>query len=167
MAQLQHVHSFFDLEGIDIYGNVYPFYQLKNKVTVIVNVASFCGFTESAYKGLVELWSTVDHDQVHILAFPCDQFGNQEPGTSEEIAAFAKTKGVTFTMMQKIHVNGPDTSPIYLYLKSKADLPVIAWNFGTYFLISPDGSTVAEYTGVAPYQLKPFIYEMMLGTEEL
>ena len=165
LAKLKGIDSFFDLTSTDLDGNPYPFSQLKGKVTVIVNVASFCGFTEASYRGLVELWSTVDRDAVRILAFPCNQFEEQEPGTAEEIKDFATSKGVEFQMMQKIDVNGPDTDPVYVYLKHQTTVPTIDWNFGTYFLVSPEG-VVAEYTGVAPHHLIPFIYELM-GKEEL
>jgi glutathione peroxidase-family protein len=164
-ARVGEINSFFDLEGIDIQGNPYPFSQLEGKVTVVVNVASQCGFTESHYKGLVELWSSVQQEGVQILAFPCNQFGKQEPGTAEEIEAFAKSKGVQFKMMQKVDVNGPNTSLIYLYLKSQTDVTAISWNFGTYFVVAPDGAVTA-HTGVAPMHLKPFIFEL-LGKEEL
>jgi glutathione peroxidase-family protein len=164
-SRVGEINSFFDLEGTDIDGKPYPFSQLEGKVTVVVNVASYCGFTESHYKGLVELWSHVKDEGVQILAFPCNQFGKQEPGTADDIAAFAKSKGVEFKMMEKIDVNGPHTSLIYLYLKSQTDVTAIGWNFGTYFVVAPDGAVTA-HTGVAPLHLKPFIFQL-LGKEEL
>jgi glutathione peroxidase-family protein len=164
-SRVRSVRSFFDLEGTDLDGNPFPFSQLEGKVTVVVNVASYCGYTESHYRGLVELWSQIKNENVQILAFPCNQFGKQEPGTADEIAAFAKSKGVEFKMMQKLDVNGPNTSLIYLYLKSQTDVTAITWNFATYFLVGPDGA-VSAHTGVEPLQLKASILEM-LGKEEL
>ncbi|KAI2497533.1 Glutathione peroxidase [Fragilaria crotonensis] len=138
-ARLNGITSFFDLEANDLDGHLYSFSQLKGKVTVVANVASECAFANSAYKG--------------------------EPGSRDEIRDYVKSKGVEFKMMEKIDVNGPNTSPVYLFLKKQTDMPVIAWNFGTYFVVGPDG-TVTEYTGVAPFHLKPYIDEL-LGKEEL
>ena len=164
-ARVTEVQSFFDLVGTDLDGKPFPFSQLEGKVTVVVNVASFCGFTETHYRELVDLWSQVEQEDVQILAFPCNQFGKQEPGTAKEISDFARSKGVEFKMMEKIDVNGPNTSLIYLYLKSQTDVNAISWNFGTYFVIGPDGA-VSAHTGVSPLRLKPFIFDL-LGKEEL
>jgi glutathione peroxidase len=164
-ARVRTISSFFDLEASDLYGHPFSFASLRGKVTVIVNVASHCGYTESHYHGLVELWSSIREDPVQILAFPCNQFGKQEPGTAKEIADFAKSKGVEFTMMEKIDVNGPTTSLIYLYLKSQTNVTAIRWNFATYFIVSPEGDVTA-HTGVEPMDLKPTILEL-LGKEEL
>ena len=99
-------------------------------VTIIVNVASYCGYTESHYRGLVDLWSKVKDETVEILAFPCNQFGAQEPESDSSILQFAKNKGVEFTMMSKIDVNGPNSSLVYKYLKKEAGPATIKWNFG-------------------------------------
>jgi glutathione peroxidase-family protein len=105
--------------------------KTKNKtVTIIVNVASQCGYTESHYRGLVNLWSKVKDESVEILAFPCNQFGYQEPESDASIFQFAKTKGVEFTMMSKVNVNGPTASLVYKYLKKEAGPAAITWNFG-------------------------------------
>lgn len=160
------IGSFFDLEAPDIDGNMVSFKDFEGKVTVITNVASQCGYTESHYRGLVDLWANVkDRQDVSILAFPCNQFGHQEPGSASEIKAFAANKGVQFTMMDKIDVNGPNTSLVYLFLKSKGDVGAIGWNFATYFVIGPDGG-VDAYNGVEPMALKEGILDL-LGTEEL
>jgi glutathione peroxidase len=172
-ARVRSIPSFFELEDVlDLQGRPFSFASLRGKVTVIVNVASHCGYTESHYRGLVQLWSSLrggeeenGQDDVQILAFPCNQFGKQEPGTANDIAAFAKSKGVEFTMMEKIDVNGPTTSLVYLYLKSKTKVTAIRWNFATYFIVSPDGDITA-HTGVEPMDLKPFIFEL-LGKDEL
>lgn len=164
-ARLASVGSFFELDARDIDGNLVRFSQFEGKVTVIVNVASYCGYTESHYRGLVELWSEVKHEDVSILAFPCNQFGAQEPGSADEIKHFADGKGVEFTMMEKVDVNGAKTSLIYLYLKSQGALASIGWNFATYFVVGPDGEITA-HSGVEPMQLKATIFEK-LGKEEL
>jgi glutathione peroxidase len=107
----------------------------KTSVTIVVNVASKCGYTESHYRGLVNLWSKVKDESVEILAFPCNQFGSQEPDSDAQILQFAKGKGVEFTMMSKIDVNGPTASPVYKYLKKAAGPGAISWNFGMSCLV--------------------------------
>ena len=153
--ELQNIHSFFDLSAKDIHGNLIEFAQFKGQVTLIVNVASYCGYTDSHYRGLVELWSQVKHTgNINILAFPCNQFGSQEPDSNEDIDRFALGYGVEFAMMDKIDVNGANTNIVYRFLKYKAGGPAnIAWNFATYFVVSPDGS-IESHSGVEPLQLK-------------
>lgn len=128
-AEVAAIDSFFDLKANDIDGNVFNFESLRGQVTVMTNVASYCGYTESHYKGLVELYSATADKPVTILAFPCNQFGKQEPGTSDEIKAFAAAKGVQFKMMEKIDVNGPDAHLVYKYLKHHTQTSAIGWNF--------------------------------------
>lgn len=115
---------------------------------VIANVASYCGHTEAGYRGLNKLWDTVkDTGAVEILAFPCNQFGKQEPEELSTIKRFAfEKKGVEFKMMSKIDVNGSSASPVYKYLKKVAGPASITWNFATYFVVSPDGE-VHSFSG--------------------
>lgn len=166
--KIGHITSFFDLEAEDIDKKVLKFNQFKGKVTVITNVASFCGYTESHYKGLVELYNQFKASPMgfNILAFPCNQFGEQEPNQCHTIKKFAKSKGVEFTMMNKVDVNGVDASPVYHYLKKVAGPPRITWNFATYYVVSPDG-TVNSYSGVEPASLKEVIMEAMGVKNEL
>ncbi len=104
---------------------------------LIVNVASACGLTPQ-YKGLQELETEFAPRGFHVLAFPCNQFGAQEPGTNEEIATFCETKfGVTFPLFDKIDVNGDARHPLYRALIG--DGPDIGWNFEK-FLVGRDGS---------------------------
>ena len=164
---LERIDSFFDLTANDLQGNPVDFAQFRNQVTILTNVASYCGYTESHYQGLVELWSQVVATQkVQILAFPCNQFGQQEPGTADEIEAFSASKGVQFTMMQKVNVNGAQAHPVYKYLKQQAGPNSIAWNFGTYYVVSPDGE-VTSYSGVEPMQLKDVVLELLGDSAEL
>jgi glutathione peroxidase len=94
--------------------------DFKGKVLVIVNVASYCGFTPH-YEGLEALYEKYKDQGLVILGFPCNQFGEQEPGTEAEILDFCQTKyGVTFPMFSKIEVNGDGTHPLYKFLKSNA-----------------------------------------------
>lgn len=127
---------------------------LKGKVTLVVNVASKCGFTPQ-YTGLENLYKTFSSQGFEILAFPCNQFGAQEPGNEEEIQQFCSLNyNVSFPIMAKIDVNGESADPLYNYLKSEAPgilgIEAIKWNF-TKFLIGKDGKIIQRY---AP-QTKP------------
>ena len=126
----------------------------KGKVLLVVNVASKCGFTPQ-YEGLEALQRKYEDRGFTIVGFPCNQFGAQEPGNAEEIANFCKlTYDVSFPLMGKIDVNGPNAAPIYQQLKSDAPGPLgseaIKWNF-TKFLVDRSGKVVKRY---AP-QTKP------------
>jgi glutathione peroxidase-family protein len=163
--ELESIQSFFDLQAPDIHGNIVKFEKFRDQVTILTNVASYCGYTESHYKGLVELWSQVKDRNINILAFPCNQFGKQEPGTADEIVEFARSKGVQFTIMSKVNVNGPDADTVYKYLKKSTNVSTITWNFATYFVAAPDG-TVTAHKGVEPMDLLEFSIGL-LGKEEL
>jgi glutathione peroxidase len=118
------------------------------KVVLVVNTASKCGFTPQ-YDGLEKLWQDYRGRGFEILAFPCNQFGGQEPGNAEEIDQFCRLNhGVTFPLMAKIDVNGPAEEPLYHWLKASAPglmgTKAIKWNF-TKFLIGRDGKVVRRY----------------------
>jgi glutathione peroxidase len=122
--------------------------QYKGKVLLIVNTASKCGYTRQ-YEGLEKLYRQYKDKGVEILAFPCNQFGSQEPGTNKEIQEFCQsTYDVTFPVFAKIDVNGDETHPLYKCLKSQAKTASgtedIKWNF-TKFLISKDGKTIQRF----------------------
>ena len=126
----------------------------EGKVMLVVNVASKCGFTPQ-YEGLEALQRKFEDRGFTVVGFPCNQFGAQEPGNAEEIASFCKlTYDVTFPLMGKIDVNGPNAAPIYQKLKSDAPgllgSEAIKWNF-TKFLVDRSGKVVKRY---AP-QTKP------------
>lgn len=159
------IDNFFQLSARDIDGNNFDFENLRGKVTVVVNVASHCGYTESHYRGLVQLYDSVKHTEaVEILAFPSNQFGQQEPETCERIKRFAvEEKGVEFRMMYKIDVNGPNADKVYKFMKKEAGPLTIAWNFATYFVISPEGQ-IRSLSGVEPKDLKELI-DSLLGNE--
>ena len=127
-------------------GDGSEFYLPKNKVLLIVNVASKCGFTKQ-YKGLQHLHEI--YPDLEIVAFPCNSFGGQEPGSNTEIKGFCETNfGITFPIMKKTKVNGKDSEPLFEYLKEQAKgilgTERIKWNF-TKFLVSKDGQTVVRY----------------------
>ncbi len=131
----------------DINGKPVNLSDYKGKILLIVNVASYCGYTKQ-YAGLEEIYKKYKDKGFEILAFPCNQFGEQEPGTNEEIKNFCSSKfDVTFKLFDKIDVNGKDKSPLYSILTDnevtgKAD---IKWNFEK-FLIDKNGNVVARYT---------------------
>jgi glutathione peroxidase-family protein len=161
--ELEGINSFFDLSAKDIHGNLIEFSKFQGEVTIIVNVASYCGYTDSHYRGLVKLFGKVKHTgKVNILAFPCNQFGKQEPKSNDEIFDFALGYGVEFTMMEKIDVNGPDASVIYKYLKSEAGPATITWNFATYYVVSPSGS-ISSQSGVEPHELSEVALDLLEG----
>jgi len=119
----------------------------RGKALLVVNVASKCGFTPQ-YKGLQALYEQFSPRGLEILAFPCDQFGHQEPGSDAEIATFCESKfGVTFPVFSKIEVNGKNAHPLYAWLKKeKGGLlgDAIKWNF-TKFLVNRAGEVHARY----------------------
>ena len=121
--------------------------EYRGKALLIVNVASKCGFTPQ-YKGLQELYEQHQAQGFEILAFPCDQFGHQEPGTDAEIASFCDTRfGVTFPVFAKIEVNGTKAHPLYAWLKSQKGGLLgdgIKWNF-TKFLLNREGVVTGRY----------------------
>lgn len=164
--ELNSIKSFFDLSAKDIHGDVIEFSKFKGQVTILVNVASYCGYTDSHYKGMVRLWNSVAPSKsINLLAFPCNQFGNQEPKSNAEIETFCKNGyGVEFTMMDKIDVNGPKTDIVYKYLKAKGGVGNIKWNFATYFIVSPDGDITA-HSGVEPMELEGFALGLINGEE--
>ncbi len=120
----------------------------KGNVLLVVNTASKCGFTPQ-YDGLEEVFQQYKDRGFEVLGFPCNQFGAQEPGNADEIAEFCKINfGVTFPLMQKVDVNGPDASPLFDWMKSEKKglmgSTSIKWNF-TKFLIDRDGNVVKRY----------------------
>lgn len=143
--------SFYELAPKDAKGAEYPFEQLKGKVVLIVNVASKCGFTPQ-YKELEELNKKYADKDLQILGFPCNQFGGQEPGTSDEIASFCSLNyGVSFPVLNKVNVNGDDADPVYKFLKSQKSglmgLSRVKWNFEK-FLVNKKGEVVQRYSSL-------------------
>lgn len=143
---LGKIISLYDLSFIDNNGNEVKMDQFQGKKLLIVNTASLCGSTPQ-YEELQRI-----SKDVTVLAFPCNQFGNQEPGTDEEIKEFCTTKyGVTFTVSKKIDVNGPHAHPIYRFCRESAvGGKNIGWNFEK-FLISEDGS-IKHYNNSHPIE---------------
>jgi glutathione peroxidase len=118
----------------------------KGKVVLVVNTASKCGLTPQ-YRALEEIYDKYRRKDFVILAFPCNDFGNQEPGTEKEIKEFCKTSfDISFPLMEKVHVKGPEQHPLYTALSGKegAFPGDVAWNFGK-FLIGKDGKPIARF----------------------
>jgi len=140
--------SIYDFEVKTIRGEMITMDAFKNKLLLIVNVASKCGFTNQ-YEGLEALYQKYKDKGLVVLGFPCNQFMNQEPLSEDEIKSFCSlTYGVTFPMFAKIDVNGEQAHPLYTYLKeAKKGLlgsEAIKWNF-TKFLVDKNGNVINRY----------------------
>ncbi|XP_061337251.1 probable phospholipid hydroperoxide glutathione peroxidase [Gastrolobium bilobum] len=153
MASQSNVESIHDFTVKDARGNDVNLGNYKGKVLLIVNVASQCGLTNSNYTELNQLYENYKGKGLEILAFPCNQFGAQEPGTNEEIVEFACTRfKAEFPIFDKVDVNGDSAAPVYKFLKSsKGGLfgDSIKWNFSK-FLVDKDGNVVERYAPTTP-----------------
>jgi len=141
MAETAFDFAFKKLEGGEL-----PLSAYKGKALLVVNTASFCGFT-SQYEGMVKLWDTYRERGLVVIGVPSNDF-NQEPGAAGEIKEFCElTYGVSFPMADKEHVTGADAHPFYKWAAASfgAD-KVPSWNFHKY-LVSPEGQIVASYSG--------------------
>ena len=141
--------SIYDFTMSDIDNNSVTFEKFRNKVFLIVNVASKCGFTNQ-YKGLQELFQEFKDDGFLVLGFPANNFLKQEPGTNSEIKQFCSTKyNVSFPIFSKISVKGDDISPLYKFLTDRETNPrfsgKIKWNF-TKFLVDRNGNIVDRFS---------------------
>jgi len=137
------VTSFYDLKTTTLDGKPANFAMYRGKVSLVVNVASKCGFTPQ-YEGLEKLQKDMKDKGFNVLGFPSNDFGGQEPGTAEEIGAFCRlTYGVTFPMFEKtVTKPGADQSPAYTFLGKSGNLP--AWNFAKY-VVDKKGQVVAFF----------------------
>ena len=140
--------SVYDYSAKTLDGQDASLADYRGQVLLIVNTASKCGFTPQ-YEGLEGLYQAYKDKGFTVLAFPCNQFGAQEPGNAEEIASFCSlTYDVTFPVLAKIDVNGPAAHPLYAYLKHEQKgllgTEGIKWNF-TKFLIGRDGKVVERF----------------------
>jgi glutathione peroxidase len=140
--------NFYDFSATDIDGAERPLSEWKDKVVLVVNVASKCGLTPQ-YDGLQRLYDEFRQQGVEILGFPCNQFMGQEPGSEAEIKDFCTIQyGVTFPLFSKLEVNGAGRSPLYAWLTASEVGPEeagdVKWNFGK-FLIGRDGEIRARF----------------------
>ena len=157
--------NIYDFKAKKIDGTEISLEQYRDKVMLIVNVASKCGFTNQ-YAGLQKLYEKYNPKGLRILGFPCNQFLSQEPENEASIEKFCKlTYGVSFDMFQKIEVNGISTHPIYKYLKSNSKgifgSESIKWNF-TKFLIDKNGKIVKRFApSDSPEQIENEIKKLL------
>lgn len=139
--------TIYDFSAKDLSGNNVDFSDFKDKVLLIVNTASKCGFTPQ-FEGLEKLHQQYKDQGLVVIGFPCNQFGSQDPGSNDEIGAFCqKNYGVDFLMMEKIDVNGNNEHPLYTWLKKQEGgflTDGIKWNF-TKFLVNRQGEVVERY----------------------
>lgn len=141
--------SIYDINVTTIDNKPLSLSQYKNKLLLIVNVASKCSFT-TQYEGLQRLYDVYKDKGLEILAFPCNQFMNQEPLDNSQIKSFCSlTYDVSFDLFSKIEVNGDNTHPLYKYLKEEAPGILgsqrIKWNF-TKFLVNKEGKVLKRYS---------------------
>ena len=190
---VEQTSGIYDITVKDMDGSDVSLANYKGKVLLIVNVASKCGLTPQ-YEGLEALYQKYKDQGLEILAFPCNQFLEQEPGTNEEIQSFCSLNyNVTFPLFDKIDVNGEAESPLYTYLKKQAPFKgypegteefatmldeihqktgtgfdqgdAIRWNFGK-FLVSKDGKTILRFEPmVTPDMMEEAIQEFLKVNE--
>ncbi|HMM87442.1 MAG: glutathione peroxidase [Gammaproteobacteria bacterium] len=140
--------SIHDFQALSIEGKPADLGTQRGKVLLIVNTASACGFTPQ-FAGLEALWQRYRDRGLVVVGFPCNQFGGQDPGSDDEIGAFCQRNyGVSFPMMAKVDVNGPQAHPLWQWLTAQAPgvlgSKAIKWNF-TKFLVGRDGQVIRRY----------------------
>jgi glutathione peroxidase len=145
--------SVYDFEALSIEGKPAHLSTQRGKVLLIVNTASACGFTPQ-FAGLEKLWETYRDRGLVIVGFPCNQFGNQDAGSNDEIASFCQLNyGVSFPMMSKVDVNGAAAHPLWKWLTAEAPGLLgsqgVKWNF-TKFLIGKNGQVLKRYAPADP-----------------
>ncbi len=156
--------SIYDFIVKDAKGNDVSMSDYKGKVLLIVNTATGCGFTPQ-YDGLEKLYENYRDNGFEILDFPCNQFGNQAPGTEDEIVSFCQMRfGTKFKQFKKIDVNGESEEPLYTFLKSQKKGiggSKIKWNF-TKFLVDRDGNVVGRFgSTTTPEKIEAKIKELI------
>ena len=159
------VQTIFDHNCRTKNNEIFPMEHFREKVLLIVNTASKCGFTPQ-FKGLETLYKNLSSRGLEILGFPCNQFGKQDPDSIENISQFCEFNyGVTFTIFNKIDVNGSDADPLFEYLKTSAPgifgTTAIKWNF-TKFLIDQTGSNVKRFAPITtPQSIEKYILALL------
>ncbi len=157
--------SIYDFKAKTLEGKEISLNKYRGDVVLIVNTASKCGFTPQ-YTELKDLYKKYSSKGLKILGFPCNQFGNQEPGNSKNIASFCqKNYGVDFQMFEKIDVNGKNAHPLYKYLTKTAPgvlgTESIKWNF-TKFLVDRKGKILKRYApSISPKEITPDIEKQL------
>ncbi|KAK7251660.1 hypothetical protein RIF29_35041 [Crotalaria pallida] len=157
--------SIYDITVKDIRGNDVSLSEYRGKVLIIVNVASQCGLTQTNYKELSVLYEKYKDQGLEILAFPCNQFGGQEPGTNEEIQETVCTRfKAEFPVFDKVEVNGKNAAPLYKFLKDQKGGIFgdgIKWNFSK-FLVNKEGKVVDRYAPTtSPLKIEKDIQKLL------
>ena len=151
-SKLAYDYKFNDIDGNDLNLN-----KFKNKVIVVVNVASQCGFTKQ-YEDMQKVWVKYQDKGVVMLGVPSNDFGKQEPGSSEEIKNFCEAKfGITFPMTEKVSVKGENAHPFYIWARKnhgKSSIP--KWNFHK-IIIGKDGKVLDTFASMTNPSSKKFI----------
>ena len=157
-------NTFYSFSATTLQGKAKNMTDYKGKVVVVVNTASKCGFTPQ-YTGLEELNRKYSDKGLVIIGFPCNQFGNQEPGTSKEISEGCLINyGVSFQIFERVEVNGPGAHPLFAFLKKQ--LPGflggrIKWNF-TKFVIDRNGKPVKRFAPITkPSQMEKYLVTLL------
>ena len=140
--------TLYDFSAPLLGGTPQPLSDYRDKVVLVVNVASKCGFTPQ-YAGLEKLWQDYRDKGLVVIGFPSNQFGAQDPGANDEIASFCEMNyGVTFPMMGKVDVNGDKAAPVWKWLTAEAPgllgTKTVKWNF-TKFLVGKDGKVIKRF----------------------
>jgi len=157
--------TIFDFHAKSIRGEDVSLEKYRGKVLLVVNVASHCGFTPQ-YTGLQSLYDKFHDRGLEILAFPCNQFGGQEPGSDEEVLSFCSLNyDVKFDLFSKVQVNGDQAHPLFQYLKKEAPGLMgsegIKWNF-TKFLVDREGRVLKRFASMTtPAQLESEIESLL------
>jgi glutathione peroxidase len=157
--------TLYDIDVQTIDGKKISMAEFKDKVLLIVNTASLCGFTKQ-YDDLEKIYQDYKDQGLVVLGFPCNQFGNQEPGDESVIKDFCSTRfSITFPLFSKVEVNGDDTHPLFKYLKALApgllNSQMIKWNF-TKFLVDKSGSKIERFAPTtSPLDLKGQIEKLI------
>ena len=151
-SKLAYDYKFNDIDGSELNLN-----KFKNKVIVVVNVASQCGFTKQ-YQDMQKIWDNYQDKGVVMLGVPSNDFGKQEPGTSEEIKNFCEAKfGITFPMTKKVFVKGENAHPFYIWArKNHGKSAIPKWNFHK-IIIGKDGKVLDTFASMTNPSSKKFI----------
>lgn len=160
------MNNLYSFSANTLRGEPVDFNQFKDKVVLIVNTASKCGLTPQ-YAGLEKLHQQYKDQDLVVLGFPCNQFGGQEPGDADEIEGSCLVNyGVTFTICEKIHVNGSEAHPLYQWLTKESPGILgskIKWNF-TKFLIGKDGGVLDRFAPTTKPEKLEGAIQKALGT---
>ncbi|XP_048205872.1 glutathione peroxidase 7 [Perognathus longimembris pacificus] len=153
--------DFYDFQVVNIRGKLVSLEKYRGSVSLVVNVASECGFTDQHYRALQQLQRDLGPHHFNVLAFPCNQFGQQEPDSNREIESFARrTYSVSFPMFSKVAVIGTGAHPAFKYLTQTSGKEP-TWNFWKY-LVAPDGKVVGAWDPtVSVEEIRPHIISLV------